>query len=76
MDEEAVFGESSNRGQKRARSTSTVPSGRRGKIKARASTRRGGRVPKGQDWWSQVEVFFSEKRTQWGDSFDAPAWKR
>lgn len=36
--------------------------------------RRGGRVPKGDDFWSQVEKWFNNHRKRWGDSWSAPGW--
>lgn len=36
--------------------------------------RRGGCVPKGQDFWSQVEKWFEAHRKRWGDSWSAPGW--
>ena len=64
----------SGRGQKRPRASANASK----KPKSRNRTGiRGGRVPKGQDWWSQVEDFFVEKRRQWGDNLEASAdWKR
>ena len=36
----------------------------------------GGRAPKGEDWWSQVDKWFLEKRKEWGENMSSPHWKR
>ncbi|KIM57522.1 hypothetical protein SCLCIDRAFT_28758 [Scleroderma citrinum Foug A] len=43
---------------------------------ARKKQKRGGRVAKGQDFWSQAEKWFDARRKQWGDSWTAPGWNR
>ena len=35
----------------------------------------GGRVPKGEDWWSQVNKWFQQKRQEWGDLLSSSQWK-
>ena len=46
--------------------------------KSGANSRKGhgGRVPKGQDWWSQVEQWFKERRLEWTDNMGSPQWKK
>ncbi|KAI5982793.1 hypothetical protein F5J12DRAFT_930755 [Pisolithus orientalis] len=34
----------------------------------------GGHVPRGEDFWSQVEKWFDAHRKQWGDSWTTPNW--
>ena len=58
------------RGRKRPRSTTNL------KKKSKSGASRGGRVAKGQDWWLQVETFFKEKRSQWGDNVESLNWKQ
>ena len=57
-------------GGNRRRRANTVELGKQSK--GRKSV---GRVPKGQDWWSQIDSFFVEKTKMWGDEMDHPSWK-
>jgi hypothetical protein len=34
----------------------------------------GGRVAKGEDFWSKVEMWFEARQKQWGDSWKAMGW--
>ena len=36
----------------------------------------GGRAPKEEDWWSQVDKWFLGKRKEWGENMSSPQWKR
>ena len=36
----------------------------------------GGRVAKGQDWWSLVHSWFLSKKAEWGENMSSPLWKR
>ena len=42
----------------------------------RKKQKRGGRVAKGQDFWSQAENWFNARRKQWGDSWNSPGWNK
>ena len=42
----------------------------------RKKRKRGGRVAKGQDFWSQAENWFNARRKQWGDSWNSPGWNK
>jgi hypothetical protein len=43
--------------------------------RAQLGRRGGGRIPKGEDFWSKADAFFKEKVLQFGDNLTAPAWK-
>jgi len=43
---------------------------------ARKKQKHGGRVVKGQDFWSQAEKWFNARKKQWGDSWTTPGWNR
>lgn len=36
--------------------------------------KRGGQVGKGQDFWSQLELWFKSARANWGDKWSSPGW--
>ncbi|KAI0723527.1 hypothetical protein C8Q76DRAFT_794454 [Earliella scabrosa] len=43
--------------------------------KRKTATTAGGRVPRGQDFWSQVDVYLAGYIIQWGNNITAPEWK-
>jgi len=62
-------------------SSSTVPADESGGDAsigepARKKRRRGhaGRITKGEDFWSKVEMWFEARQKQWGDSWGSPGW--
>ncbi|KAI0751776.1 hypothetical protein C8Q80DRAFT_1119434 [Daedaleopsis nitida] len=71
--EEAEDGEGSdiNRQERTHVDSSSGPA----KKKRKTATTAGGRVPTGQDFWSQVDRYFGTYVTKWGKDITSPGWK-